>query len=88
MSNYEACLTNEQISEHVERARVVAVLDAWADRTGDSASHDTCRAPVGSWRCTLWQGHEGDDDAQHYGADSPDAARAAAAKAIESGEVG
>ncbi len=70
--------------EQLERARVVAVLDGWADR------NRTCPAPCanrvdeftdgGAWRVIVtgypW----------FFGA-TPDAARAAAAKAIESGEA-
>jgi hypothetical protein len=63
----------------------VRVLDAWAvegSEGAETASHTTCRKPVGTWWCSTWEGYEGDDDSQDYKADSPDAARLAAAEAV------
>jgi hypothetical protein len=68
--------------QHGRALWAVRVLDRWAEKTGETASHDTCRKPIGTWWCTVWQGYEGDDDAQHYKADSADAARIAAAEAL------
>lgn len=69
------------LSKAVERARVVAVLDAWALKSGHAVF---TRHTAGSgWRTeSIRQRLAG--DAFHGTAD---AARAAAAKAIEAGEV-
>lgn len=76
-----ARLTNEQM-EALERARVVGVLDAWADKH-ECATPEVTRllnkSKEGQFRVWLL-GHV------VYGK-TRDAARAAAAKAIEAGEV-
>lgn len=94
MSFYESCLTNEQVSEHVERARVVGVLDAWA-----ASQPKVCGQGVrlvfayntlasGNPSCRLSAQHPATGADQFLGeGPTPDAARAAAAKAIESGTV-
>lgn len=63
----------------LERARVVGVLDAWAERYGYDWNSDP-RAET----CTL---HPFRWNARVFSGATPDAARAAAAEFIESGEV-
>lgn len=74
----------------VERARVVGVLDAWAiKQKGEQWSlreeevfeNET---EAEAFRFTVVLGF---DEDHYYSAPTPDAARSAAAKAIESGEV-
>ncbi len=95
-----------ELTEALERARVVGVLDAWAIGLGGHA--DSIRAAgwsslasgspgkIESDKPTCWLYYEewsGEDDGywvakeKLFDAATPDAARAAAAKAIESGEV-
>ncbi len=68
----------------LERARVVGVLDVWAEKhkSLNWASWPDC-GPNG-YACCLT--HLDDSTRDFYGP-TPDAARAAAAKAIEAGEV-
>jgi hypothetical protein len=75
------CFTKET-SDAVERARVVGVLDAYMATGGriDLACID------GKWDLELYG--KGGSFTAAYTEPSADAARAAAAKAIESGEVG
>lgn len=83
LARYRMTGVNEtELLALLERARVVGVLDAWYLKQ------------IGP-ECSGWEGPipspEMNDSGQwfllgHF-ADSPDAARAAAAKAIESGEV-
>ena len=74
------------ISEALERARVVGVLDAWAK--GAKALEWGVTDCTEQACCTLQVTHAGGavKDTDFYGA-TADAARAAAAKAIEAGEV-
>lgn len=82
-------------TDALERARVVAVLDGWAadrerDEGPESASHTTERPTNpnnGEWVTILFSGYEGDEDTHRFRGPTPDAARAAAAKAIEAHEV-
>ena len=74
----------------VERARVVAVLDGWA-ATGKADRWETLdrrdvavKWPAMRWRVLL---SYADDQCSCYFGPTPDAARAAAAAAIEKGEV-
>jgi hypothetical protein len=69
------------VAAAIERARVVGVLDAWAVRENYvryGTNYD------GQGLCVLVRGLKGD---KMFYAVTLDAARAAAAKAIESGEV-
>lgn len=66
----------------LERARVVGTLDAWAEKL-EGNSVNLYRAHK-DWELELDNGR--DVQASYRGV-TPDAARAAAAKAIESGEV-
>jgi hypothetical protein len=72
--------------EAPERARVVGVLDAWRklkpDRWWDMDSEGGLSVRS---MCVL-HGPQPEEDWEYFG-DTPDAARAAAAKAIEAGEV-
>lgn len=69
-----------ELEQQVERARVVGVLDAEYARNLDSLEHPICAelSTDGRWFVNYNGTHWGDD---------ADAARAAAAKAIEAGEV-
>ena len=74
------------VSALLERARVVGVLDAWTERNphgGPFATGPNVDAPpsLGAFVCSNGEG------AAFYGP-SYDAARGAAAKAVEAGEVG
>lgn len=68
----------------LERARVVGVLDAWAEKTKGWWTTDTFLTPgIAGWVCEMeWPGGK-----RTFSRETPDAARAAAAKAIEAGEV-
>ncbi len=70
----------------LERARVVGVLDAWA-KGSKSLGWECCDCDKQTC-CTLEITENGGATRtiEYYGA-TPDAARAAAAKAIEAGEV-
>ena len=70
----------EVLEKEIERARVVGVLDAWADRIGKSWRMYTPDRGDARWDCRL-----GGRVLMYFG-HSADAARAAAAKAIESEE--
>jgi hypothetical protein len=78
----------EAACEALERARVVAVLDGWAARQDNSgqvtvySSEDADSGERLHWCCGL----HGRASRGYIGA-TPDAARAAAAAAIESGEL-
>jgi hypothetical protein len=79
----------------LERARVVGVLDAWVRDNPAKRSHMTTGHPgsnvVGQplFACCLTDiaGRTDPNQKKRFVADSEDAARAAAAKAIEAGEV-
>ena len=71
------------ITEALERARVVAVLDGWAV-TGRRNVPQVQRALSGPGWSVLVAGAERD---YFFEGPTPDAARAAAARAIEAGEV-
>lgn len=68
-----------------DRHRVVGVLDAWATKPG-SFRVSLTETKRGEWMCLCEHSDDSEKDIRRYGA-TPDAARAAAAKAIESGEV-
>ena len=71
----------------LERARVVGVLDAWADALGHRV-WAMIRNSSGGWAVELHEGADGQESSTVLGhATTPDAARAATAKAIEAGEV-
>jgi hypothetical protein len=70
----------------LERARVVGVLDAWAERTGVEPAVYRSLSKPGLWCCDC-DGLSDPDARRCFYGDSRDAARAAAAKAIEAGEV-
>ncbi len=80
----------------IERARIVGVLDAWADAgerwQGRSWMYEFCESSTGNNHCITLE-YNGDAEVGHvedwdsYTGPTPDAARAAAAKAIEAGEV-
>ena len=84
-----------ELREALERARVVGVLDAWADEhSGYSFRTDT--EPGDCYSEEPWLCHVASADGRKVSAaykklagrgETPDAARAAAAKAIEAGEV-
>ena len=89
MTNHCGCIsvftsTEDLVTEALERARVVGVLDTWAE----SGKYPFFTMPIhhehpaGGWVCCTrtFGGPE-------FVADTADAARAAAAKAIEAGEV-
>lgn len=68
----------------VERDRVASVLDGWADKPNRARSWEVLKRDDG-WDCML---HSGTGKTLFAGVQStPDAARAAAARAIEAGEV-
>lgn len=74
------------VLDALERARVVGVLDAWAERTGvEPAVYRSLNKP-GLWCCDC-DGLSDPNARRRFYGNSRDAARAAAAKAIESGEV-
>jgi hypothetical protein len=82
------------IVKALERARVIGVLDAWASSPFDGTSVHARRvsampAHMGSgWRCYLQIGVGAMNCRAHkFSGATPDAARAAAAKAIEAGDV-
>ncbi len=72
----------------LERARVVAVLDGWAERRGFTGSIvldcDNEGATASRFRVAF---HERRLQTRHFYGPTADAARAAAAKAIQAGEV-
>lgn len=78
-----------RVLEDLERARVVGVLDAWQAAQPARAPKtvrrrvEVRRGDFGDWECCC----ETLDRFYKFGGPTPDAARAAAAKAIESGEV-
>lgn len=74
------------LRESVERARVGVVLDAWA--AADDERYVVYGPQYGgqSWYCTLWH-TELKRVGGPFQAATADEARAAAARAIESGEV-
>lgn len=75
----------------LERARVVGVLDAWQQKhTGYSGyfSWRTWQVATDQFSCSVsWRAKDGKDDYRDFFGATPDAARAAAAKAIEAREV-
>jgi len=81
-------MSTEDAVAAIERARVVGVLDAWAGNPLKSraAWYTATSDDMSEWRCTLYP-ENGTLGAKHYFGQNPDAARAAAAKAIEAGEV-
>jgi hypothetical protein len=71
---------DQRIAEALDRARVVGVLDAWTMVRPALARRYETMSDV----CVLWDSVSG----RHiYTGGTPDAARAAAAKAIENGDV-
>ena len=70
------------VSEALERARVVGVLDGWAEK--NSARYQVLSLGASLARASLVK--QG-TPACHFDANTPGAARAAAARAIEKGEV-
>lgn len=68
----------------LERARVVAVLDGWAETSPGCGWRMTDMGSTPT--CTLYPTVR-TAEARHFTASTPDAARAAAARAIEAGEV-
>lgn len=74
-----------EVEEAVERARVVGVLDAWAKRVAGRAH--TMRNGDMSEVCDLEFVNGRTKHNKGFFGPTPDAARAAAAKAIEAGEV-
>jgi hypothetical protein len=70
--------------EAIERDRVVGVLDAWA--AAKAASHETCWNGR-YWVCRGWVSGTEAWNGDGFVGDDAHAARAAAAKAIEAGEV-
>jgi hypothetical protein len=82
------------VAEALERARVVAALDGWAERYGGGErefnAHHRTRPLSDQWECELRiEPHNtaAKRVMRWYHGPTPDAARAAAALAIESGEV-
>lgn len=85
------------IVEALERARVVGVLDAWAEKTAGTVQLDCEAVPAFfnkrvkrpahriGWSC--WLSDSTGKIRCHRRGETPDAARAAAAKAIEEGAV-
>lgn len=73
-----------ELRECLERARVVGVLDAWAGQSIQFAWEYMMAMSRGEWMCRLWKGSA---IVRSFAGHSADAARAAAAKAIEAGEV-
>ena len=77
----------QTVLDMIERARVVAVLDGWAakHKLPTPAPRDFGNGCFEVWLCQSREpGHK---HSQGYVGETPDAARAAAAKAIEAGEV-
>lgn len=75
------------LAEIIERARVVGVLDAWAEKNECDPPHPV-RQANGSFVVFWMTVGFGDIWSENEAVGStPDAARAAAAKAIENGEV-
>ncbi|HEY6924451.1 MAG TPA: hypothetical protein VI653_13350 [Steroidobacteraceae bacterium] len=76
-----------EVEAAIERARVVGVLDAWADALGYRV-WAMIRNSSGGWAVELHEGADGQEASTVLGhANTPDDARAAAAKAIEAEEV-
>lgn len=71
------------IREALERARVVGVLDAWAE-SGPGRSYYVTATPVGEYWCKVFEAGDMLAAFTRPGA-TRDAARAAAAKAVEAG---
>lgn len=80
----DALICNEILLAVLERARVVGVLDAWAGQSIQFAWEYMMAMSRGEWMCRLWKGSA---IVRSFAGHSADAARAAAAKAIEAGEV-
>lgn len=76
---------NAVVADALERARVVGVLDAWQSADRLSRESALFHTSGHSW-CIALVSNSGGTRSYFYG-DTPDAARAAAAKAIEAGEV-
>lgn len=79
-----------ELEQQVERARVVGVLDAWARLNGYYRIAQMRLPADGSWQLYLVREgvvHGSPPRTWSFVAPTPDAARAAAAKAIEAGEV-
>jgi hypothetical protein len=91
MTNHCGCVNimgsiEDLVFEALEHARVVGVLDAWAERTGTEPAVYRSLSQPGMWCCDCDGLSDPDARTCFYGA-TRGAARAAAAKAIESGEV-
>ncbi len=79
-----ATATVEMVNSALERARVVGVLDSWLGQSIQHIAELTIALTRGEWILNLWKGTA---IVRTFYAASPDEARAAAAKAIEAGEV-
>lgn len=72
----------------IERARVVGVLDAWAERNEEHPFITQRGESDEAERWCCWrENYVGETVQCYFYGPTPDAARAAAAKAIEAGEV-
>lgn len=74
----------DAVARALRTARVVGVLDAWAGNPLKSraAWYTATSDDMSEWRCTLYP-ENGTLGAKHYFGQNPDAARAAAAEAIQ-----
>jgi hypothetical protein len=77
-----AMLESEEHLAALERARVVGVLDGWAERTGIEPAIYRSMSKPGLWCCDC-DGFSDPDARRCFYGDTRDAVRAAAAKAIE-----
>ncbi len=86
LARYRRVGDNEQaLIDALERARVVGVLDAFAECTGIEPAVYRSQTP-GLWCCDC-DGFSNHDGNKVFRGPTRDDARAAAAKAIENGEV-
>lgn len=75
------------VQSALERARVVAVLDGWADKERGWHTSETWDKGDQAWLVMLHGPHSEIGSEPSFTGPTPDAARAAAARAIEAGEV-
>jgi hypothetical protein len=78
----------DEIKLVIERARVVGVLDAWSDRNPSKEPFSTWRIGATGERKYCCASQFNRSGERSYFGPTADAARAAAAKAIEAGEAG
>jgi hypothetical protein len=94
VSGHTRDVSESEIVVALERARVVGVLDSWVEKPRPHNGFAWCILDEGApgdpqrFICELRTvGMADDDDGLQFSGATPDAARAAAAKAIETGAV-